>query len=83
MGRDAMDSPTRIESETVVALCESTLENISHPMSGNLVEHWWKLVCEVEGKNGGRQSDRRRQEKKVGAVAGLTSWCQLIWGPPS
>jgi len=33
------DEPTRIESETVVARWERTLENISQPMRGNLAEH--------------------------------------------
>jgi hypothetical protein len=33
------DSPTRIESDMVVAVFESVLENISHPISGNFDEH--------------------------------------------
>jgi hypothetical protein len=40
-----MDEPTRMESETVVARCDMTFENMSQPMRGKLDEHVWKFVC--------------------------------------
>ena len=36
---------TRIDRLIVVARCAMTFVNISHPISGNSAEHWWKCVC--------------------------------------
>jgi hypothetical protein len=33
---------TKMDKLMVVALCDMALVNISHPISGNAVEHWWK-----------------------------------------
>jgi hypothetical protein len=40
----AISIVTRMESETVVALLESSLTNIWQPISGNWDEHAWKWV---------------------------------------
>jgi hypothetical protein len=39
---------TRIDKLIVVACWDMTLVNISHPISGNSVEHWWKWVYELK-----------------------------------
>ena len=35
---------TRIDKLMVVARCAITFVNISQPISGNFVAHWWKCV---------------------------------------
>jgi hypothetical protein len=35
---------TKTDKLIVVALCDMALVNISHPISGNNAEHWWKWV---------------------------------------
>jgi hypothetical protein len=35
---------TRMDSDIVVAVFDMSLVNIWHPISGNLLEHWWKWV---------------------------------------
>jgi hypothetical protein len=37
---------TRMDNDIVVARWAMVLVNISQPMSGNIVEHWWKCVYE-------------------------------------
>ena len=36
---------TNTDKLIVDARCAISLVNISHPISGNSVEHWWKCVC--------------------------------------
>lgn len=38
---------TRIDRLMVVARCAITFVNISHPISGKSVEHWWKCVYQT------------------------------------
>lgn len=45
-----ISTTTKIDKLIVVARCAMTLVNISHPISGNSVEHWWKWVCENTDK---------------------------------
>lgn len=33
---------TRIDKLIVVAVCDISFVNMLHPISGNLVAHWWK-----------------------------------------
>ena len=43
----AISIVTSTERDTVVALLENSLTNISQPISGNCVEQAWKLVYQV------------------------------------
>ena len=63
----------------VVAVFESTLENISHPISGNLLEHWWKLVYmqqTVDERSSHQLAVSPRKDPE--STGRLTSWCQVI-----
>lgn len=37
---------TRMDSDIVVAVFAISFVNISQPISGNRLEHWWKCVCD-------------------------------------
>lgn len=55
---------TRIDRLIVVARCDMTFVNISHPTSGKRDEHWWKCVC-AQGCD-----QRRRLVKPTSMVGG-------------